>query len=73
MALRITRSRPPKSVSCTVKVQTTVVQGTVDEAQLAEWVSTAIREYHRFRAGHVGIGARSGITVPRVKHVGDQT
>ena len=72
MALRITRSRPPKSVSCIVKVSATVVEGSVTEAELSDWVSTAIREYHRFRVGHVGMHASSGITVPKVKHVEEE-
>lgn len=73
MALRITRSRPPKSVSCIVKVSATVVEGSVTEAELSEWVAFAIKEYHRHRAGHVGVYGTSGIKVPKVEHVGEET
>lgn len=71
MALRITRTRRAAPVRIEVSVSATVVGGIVSEEDLAVWVSVAVAEYHRFRGGYVGFGARAGITLPEVHRVGE--
>lgn len=68
MARRITRTRR-RSLRITVSVACNAVEGYVSEAALHDWVCAAIAEYHRFRAGHVGVGASAAITTPGVSLV----
>ena len=64
----IRRQRKQK-VSCTVKVTAYVQSGVVTDAEFAEWLEHAVRDYHKARAGFVGIGAHAGIHRPTVSVV----
>lgn len=63
---RVRRSRPAQSadVEITLSVRCSVSRGEVSEADLKDWIDTAIRDYHCFRAGHVGLAAEAAITLP---------
>jgi len=69
---RITRTRV-RCLSVEIRVDCRVIDGRVSADEFVEWLGEAVKEYHRFRAGHVGVGARAGITAPEVGYVGDQT
>lgn len=49
-------------IECSIEV--TVTGGRVSDTDLAKWLEEAIRAYHTFRAGHVGITANGTITLP---------
>lgn len=67
--IRITRSSRMQPISITVSVTTSVVRGTVGEQEFAAWLQHAVEDYHRFRAGYVGITAHATITLPTVRRV----
>lgn len=55
---------PENQVSVSLIVSAEIVQGTVSEQELAEWVQGAIVAYHRFRNGWVGLGAKGSVKLP---------
>lgn len=50
-----------------VYVSCTVVDGSVSDDDLVEWLADAVDRYHIFRLGNVGYSAHGRITKPTLK------
>lgn len=73
MVKRVTRVRRAPRVSvgggtihATFEVSAEVVGGTITPEQFADWIRTAICDYHRWRVGWVGLAMYCALKSPEV-------
>lgn len=60
-----------RRASVVVRVSACIVDGSVEDDALLEWVQSAVARYHEARAGHVGISAGARIKLPEVSLYGE--
>lgn len=54
------------TIHATFEVTAEVVGGSITQAQFADWIRTAISDYHRWRVGWVGLAMHCSLKNPVV-------